>query len=331
MSFTVQKLDELGSMSQKFSDNAEQLIHNLKSNQPVPQIVKPLLNDGTDGLVEKLNHCNIKVSQKFYNDNQMIYLSAITRRGDRFLLKLEENNIGCPKNLSSNDFKLNLTTGSIVPIETLNDSLRYYTDEIVGIAFLCNDSMCVAKPIETQVESHVKYQEEVYKLDGHKNHTFGNFGNSLVPYPVVSLNHFIKHPKKLECHINKINHDLYECLVQHLHQHQKELFTVLDKLHDQISGLSTLLKFLQDDSYLHQFEKLYTQICNVCVDDLDKTHQETYVTIVDTLKYHKDFRQRLMNNFHQTYTVLGNLHHISQSVSNIMDPMATEWHETCSN
>lgn len=272
-------------------------------------------------ILHQLSSCGYSICHKLYHSGAVHYLMAMTRGGDKFLIRLDSHEI--PLSSSSQDYQLLPSHKGLIPKETIVDALKCLRSDFSGLAFVCDGSVCVVK---AEALGHDGYAESVFAMKG-QHGAMGKFGECLLPYPIINLSILLLRPNEMESQICSMAQELNRVLIQHLMKHQAELEAVSKKLHEQICGLCKLMTYLQQDQTIQKYEQLYNEIKYICIKDLPEDLQASYHAIIHNLCLLKELRYKSLHAIHAVYKTTCLLKDTSEAISKIMDPIIQEWHE----
>lgn len=276
-----------------------------------------------DTIMEKLLHNGYVIKSRLYKNGKVKYLVACSRRGDKFIIKLDnkEYKLTFPQ-LSEDDCEFQKGDKVMsVPQQTKMSTMKCLDYDVCGAAFICNDDMCVTER-QGDIEN-LHFSEKSYYAEGLKVKTLGE---GLNVYPIVKLSSILEDPCAMESKIFKVSEQLH-CQVydKMTEQYEAAVNTVKD-LEKKLKCLNGVVYKVDKelDRDICKLNEIYEKFagqeyCNLCEED-----KKIYTGVLKSLLKKKKLRCELLECISKLYTCVCELEYTSRKIERDMDPLLEE-------
>lgn len=281
-----------------------------------------------DDIMEKLLHHGYLVEARVYVGSMVKFLIACTRRGDKVILKLDNElyRMTFPKSEGESDFQIEQRDGGvvIVPQETKVGVLKCLNYDICGAAFVCDENFCVTEK-HHEAEA-VSFSDEMFVFRKAPEFKYSRLGGKSVAYPVVKLKSVLADPCGLEEKIGAVSAQIHCQAFDRLQVKYENTRDMIKYLLQQLECMNNMVNLADTelDRDIAKLTKVYCDygqipMCELC--DQDKC---IYQTVMKELKHKKMLRNKVINCVSHTYCSLKTVGDISDTIKTSCDPLVQE-------
>lgn len=291
------------------------------TSSPVFAAAVPTEEGKPDEIMEKLLKNGFIIEYRMYENDTISYFIAFTRRGDKFLILIDDEDYKetFPQ-ISPEDLQLQQLQGTtLIPQETRMGALQCLIYDICGAAFVCNDNVCV---IERDLQGEV--QQTTFVLQAHPE--AGLLGNAAVALPIMKLSFVLKNPLETEKQVTIVSEELYQTSFNRLSARHQEFKQSVDTLRERVDAIA---KFAQSSrtSLKDEIDKLIEaleRMMEKSPDSLPDEDQRIYYQILRNLRQRKVLRNKIANTINTAYVAIDRVNAIIKDLDNLFNPVLQE-------
>jgi len=288
---------------------------------PIPE--RKLEEERSDVLMDRLLREGFLIEYQLYEGGKLSYFLTSTKRGDRALIQIDSTAYlsTFQQIVGSCPLQLRRSTVTLVPQTTKLGALRCLEYDICGVAFICDESLCVSTH-EGDEPTELNF---IFQGD-----RAGRLGHTLVALPIVKLSFVLEKPKEAEEQIALASEELYKASLEKLQEQHREAKETLDRLASRVVALRKFTdEFISSlDGDIKELSEMYTKLGDLSPDELSEQKRNVYYTVLRGLAEKKSLRARLTDSVSSAYSSVKQVQATVDEIDRLIDPLIEEFVKT---